>query len=333
VNSLRKYGPTLLLEILAWLLSVLMVACQSPHGERGAITVASSDTPEQVLLGKMLALTLHEAGFEVDDRTSLGDQWIVRAALEAGSIDVCWQYTGETWMGYLGHDLPVSNPENAFHRVHDADALNGITWLAMAPYERKMVVLMLRERAETLELVSLSDLASYMQTANPDVRICTPEDIYRSPQGVSGLDRVYRFDFRLHNVRLVDLQRGYDGLVHGDCDCALGYLADAEVQVPGSGQFVALADDRGFFQASNLAPVVRTAALQEYADLEPRLNRLSSLLTHQAMVELDRQVANKRANPEAVARRFLKRKGVLKRWDPFPLPTSTPDWLGQDNKQ
>ena len=264
---------------------------------------------------------------EVDDRTGVGDASVLRAALEAGSIDVAWQYTGETWMEHLGHDLPVSNSEDAFHQVRDADALRGITWLAMAPYERGMTFVVLSERAKTLELTTYSDLAAYMKSINPDMRLCTPEDVYRSPQGVSGMERVYRFDFRLHNVRLVPFERGYDGLVNGDCDCALGRLADAEVQMGKSGQFLALVDDRGFFQASNLAPVIRTTTLQQFPDLEPRINQLSGVLTHQAMVQLSRQMANKRANPETVAKRFLKQKGILQRWDPFPLATPTPDWL------
>ncbi len=328
-----QHGRLVLLEILACLLIVSVGACAPASEGRGLITVASTEAPQQVMLGKMLVLVLREAGLEVDDRTALGDQWVLRAALEAGSVDVAWQYTGETWVEYLGHDLPISNPEDAFHQVRDADALRQITWLAMAPYERPLTLLMLGERAGELELSSMSDLASYMRRVNPDMRLCTPEDVYRSPQGVRGLERVYRFDFRLHNVRLVPFERGYDALVAGECDCALGRLADAEVRIPGKGQIAALADDRGFFQASNLAPVVRTETLQQYPDLEPKLNELSRVLTRQAMVELDRQMANKRANPEAVARRFLKRRGILKGWDPFPIPTPTPSWLGKEDQE
>jgi len=321
------------LFVLLCLITISVAACQAPAGERGLITVAAADTPEQLVLGKMLVLILREAGFQVDDRTGLGDQWVLRAALERGSVDMAWQYTGETWLEYLGHDLPLSDAEDAFHQVRDADALRGITWLAMSPYRRNTTLLMLSERAKTLNLSTFSDLASYMRRISPDMRLCTPEDVYRSPQGVRGLERVYRFDFRLHNVRLVPFERGYEALVNGECDCALGRLADAEVQMRGSAQFLALSDDRGFFQASNLAPVVRTAVLQQFPDLEARLNEVSSVLTHQAMVELNRQMASKRADPEALARQFLKRRGILKSWDPFPLPTPTPEWLRKPTEE
>jgi len=318
--------------IMAFLVVLLIASCQPAPSRRGVLTVASSDAPEQVLLGKMLVLTLRDAGFEVDDRTALGDPWIVRAALEAGSVDMCWQYTGEAWSDYLGHDLPVSDPEEAFHQVRDADALNQITWLAMAPYERKLALLMMRDRANQLGIETLSDLAYYMKTINPEMRICTPEGVSSGAQGLGALARVYKLEFRPSSVRLVPFEQGYEALLRGECDCAVGRLVDADLHIAASGQFAALADDRGFFQASNLALVVRTAVLQEHADVEPRVTEISGLLTHQTMIALSRQASKKGANLETLARRFLKENGILRRWELFPMPTPTPKWLTKDKE-
>ncbi|MCX6050435.1 MAG: hypothetical protein NT075_35515, partial [Chloroflexi bacterium] len=52
------------------------------------ITVASKDYTEQLILGKMLALVVKNAGYGVLDKTGTGGSRIVRQAIEKGDIDV-----------------------------------------------------------------------------------------------------------------------------------------------------------------------------------------------------------------------------------------------------
>jgi osmoprotectant transport system substrate-binding protein len=272
------------------------------------VVVASGDSSEQLVLGKMTVQTLKTAGYTAIDKTGLGSPQVVRAALDAGNVDLCWEYTGDTWMVHLGHDFPIADPQEVYEKVRGEDALNQISWLAMAPCQHVLALLMREKDALDLEISTVSDLARYMAGRDPNLRLCIPPEFYSRGLGIQGLESVYRLRFVEGGVRQVPMQEGYQALQRGDCDCALGLSADKEIQALG---LTVLKDDRGFFQASNLAVAVRTPILQQLPNLERTLARISALLTQEAMAELQREVIAG-DKPETVARRFLAKNGVIR---------------------
>lgn len=279
----------------------ICVACHSNAPAAKAIVVGSADSPEQMVIGKMTLLALKSAGYKVVDKTGLGSPNVVRAALEAGSIDVCWEYTGDAWLIHLRHDFPIANPQETYEKVRAEDALNQISWLRPAPYQRTLALLMREQDAQIHDISSISDLSRHLAARDPSLRLCTPQELYDKGNGVRGLERVYRLHFQEEGIIFLPLQEGYKALLGNECDCALGLSGDSGLATKG---LRILQDDRRFFQASNLAPVVRTPILREAPDLGRVLEGLSSLLTQEAVAGLQRQVA-KGDKPHAVARRFL----------------------------
>ena len=90
-----------------------------------------------------------------------------------------------------------------------------------------------------------------------------------------------------------------------------GYLDEALAAETMTRIEAALRDDRGFFHASNLAPVVRTPVLQHYPELEVHLSELSRKLDQRTLTSLRRQVILEGRKPQTVARRFLGDSGLL----------------------
>ena len=300
LQVLRIYLRSILLSLLG----LVCLACLPDRPGGIPVVVGSADSPEQMVLGKITVLALRAAKYNVVDKTGLGSSQVVRAALGAGSIDVCWEYTGNTWLVYLGHDFPVADPLGVYRKVRDEDALNQISWLAPAPCQHVLTLVMREGDAQSFDIAELSDLARHMARQDPFLRLCTPQEYYEKSSGIRGLERVYGLRFVTEGVHLLPIQEGYEALQRGECDCALGFSGDSEIVAKG---LRVLRDDRGFFQASNPAPAVRTPILRQLPSLERTLGEISASLTQEAMAELQRQMA-KGDKPQVIARRFLAKK-------------------------
>lgn len=307
----KRARPALLVLFLLFALtSELLSACLPDVRKRQSVTVASAKTPEQMVLGQLTLLTLNAAGYAVVDRVGFADEWAVRRALEAGTVDVVWAYTGDVWTSWLGHDQPIADAGELYRRVRDEDRWNGILWLPPAPCERSAGLVMTEKLAAGYKVRTVSDLARLLASREPDLTLCAPEWFYEQAGGLRGLERVYQLYFAPDKRYRRSIEEGYAGLRRGECDCALGYGNDVEVI---GGELRMLRDDKGFFLASSLAVAVRAATAQEFPDLQQHLAELTQLLDEQAMAELYGRTAIRGESPRRAAQRFLKERGLLGR--------------------
>jgi len=306
----RTTSQTSLWVIAACLLFLFMVSCQPDPRQRLAITVASGDDPEQLILGKATVYALEAAGYKVTDKTGLGAPWVVRKAFEAGNVDVCWDYTGTVWSKYLHHDQPILNGEELFQKVRQEDLLNGITWISTARRQRHVTILVRKSWAQQRGLLTIEDLAHYIKRENPEVSLCTTEESYRSAKGVHGVEVIYGFHFEEKQLRLVSSEEeALAALQQDHCECALGIRPNDARGI----DLLPLRDTRGFFPPSQLAVAVRTATLRELPGIEYPLRKLGTLLTDKALDELLYQVLVEEKPPERVAKRFIQDSGI--QWD------------------
>ncbi|HHX66374.1 MAG TPA: hypothetical protein GX702_15970, partial [Chloroflexi bacterium] len=218
-------------RIASYLLCALILlgalGCRG-NARRGgsAITVASAHTPEQLVLGQITVQALRAAGYTVVDQTGMGDQRAVRTAVETGRADLYWDYTGDTWTHHLGHDIPISDPQEMHRQVREQDARNEITWLSPTRCRHVMGLVLRREMARQNELTDIEDLLRYISRYNPYMSLCTPEDVYDQFSGVRGLARIYGLHFDQARMRYLSIGDGYEALADGVCDVAIGYSTD-----------------------------------------------------------------------------------------------------------
>jgi osmoprotectant transport system substrate-binding protein len=165
----------------------------------------------------------------VVDKTEMGDAWMVRAALEAGNVDICWEYTGDTWMNHQGHDLPVSNAQELYRRVRDDDALRQITWLLPAPASHTWGLVMAADHATGDQVASIGDLVRYVRTRNPDLTLCAQRPCNNAVERYPWPGASHRPLFADDQVRFMDMDQGYEAVASGECDCALGNSMSPEV--------------------------------------------------------------------------------------------------------
>ncbi|MHB1294319.1 MAG: ABC transporter substrate-binding protein [Anaerolineae bacterium] len=298
-----KGGAAIPRLLLAALFLAVLCGCKGGAAKGPAITVASADSPEQILLGKLTVLALRDAGYEVVDHSGLDSGFIVRSYMETGKADVCWEYTADTWLIYQAHELPIRDQRMLYDSVVEDDAQRGIAWMAPTACERNMTLLVREDNAQAWNVLRISDIKSHIANRNAFLRLCTPEELYKAPNGISGLQKVYNFTFSPDYVHWASLEEGYQALQDGTCDCAVGYSADPETEAMG---LRPLGDDATFFMRSSLAMGARAPVLEQTIGLREALSRLNSLVTPEALSEMTYEVVVNQAEPESVAKRFLR---------------------------
>ena len=99
-------------------------------GPKGKITVGSKLDTEAQLLGLMLSQTLTSKGYDVTNKIPTGNTDITRTALVNGDIDIYWEFTSSGLN--IVKQKPIGDPQEAYTKVKELDAANGITWLEPA---------------------------------------------------------------------------------------------------------------------------------------------------------------------------------------------------------
>lgn len=126
----------------------------------------------------------------------------------------------------------------------------------------------------------------------------TPEFMGRM-DGYLGLKKYYGLDIR--TVVINDAVM-YQAMYEGKLDVVSGYSTDGRIR---SYNLVTLEDDRHIFPPYFAAPVVRTATLEKYPELEDALNKLAGRINDSVMTMLNYQADFLKKDPATVAKDFL----------------------------
>ena len=147
-----------------WLLKENLIDEKSPKVKKGKITVGSKEFTEQLILGQITIQLLENKGFEVEDQTGLNGSAVVRAALEGKEVDLYWEYTGTAWLTYMENEEPITDSEECYEKVKEADAANGLVWLDYAPFDNTYTLMMRKADADAYGIKTISDLAEVVKS-------------------------------------------------------------------------------------------------------------------------------------------------------------------------
>ena len=274
---------------------------------KGPITVGSKEFTEQLILGQVTLLALEDKGFEVKDNTGLQGSDVVRGALTSGDIDLYWEYTGTAWISYLKHDTPITDSQECYDKVKEEDAANDLAWLDYAPLNNTYTIMMKQEKADELGISSLSDLAAYLNKPDHEqIVFATNHEFSIRDDGLLGVYDTYGFEF--DDVATMDSGITYDALKNGEAQAAMGFATDGRIKAFG---FVNLTDDKHFFPAYNVAPVVRQEVLDKYPEIAEVLNPIAAELDDATMSDLNYQVDSEHQVPKDVAEKWLRENGLI----------------------
>lgn len=304
----QRAKPLVLLSIIALL---LLAGCGStstgttgsgtPTNPNSSITLkvgGKLDTEAQ-LLTKMYVLLLKKAGFNVIEKSQLGTNAVVFAAINSGQIDLYPEFTA-TGLAKLGKQSS-GNAQQDYQTVKSGYESNyHITWLDAAPLNDTYGVCTSQSKATSLGATKISDLASKAST----LTIATPPD--GKAYGVDVLKTAYKITFKgvtTYNEEGLT----FPAVQSGAQDLNICYTTAALIA---KDNFVLLQDDKNAFPAYNPAPIVRDDTLSKAPGIATALNPLAPVLTTQVSQQLQAQVVGGMSTTE-VATNFLKSKGLL----------------------
>ncbi len=292
-------------------LIMIMVAALSACGTTAsddAIKVGSKDFTEQLILGQITILALEDAGLEVVDNTNVAGSDKVRSALINGDIDVYWEYTGTAWLMHLQHDEAITDSQEAYDLVKEADADNDLIWLDYAPFNNTYTIMMKREDSESLGLNSISDLADYINANPGSLSFGADHEFTARPDGLPALEEAYEFEFAGNSLKVMDIGIVYRTLKDGQVDTGMGFATDGRIA---AFDFINLEDDKDFFPVYNPAAVVRADVLEKHPELEEILNKVAEKLDNDAMTQMNYLVDIEEMEPRQVAEDWLKEQGLI----------------------
>ena len=158
-----------------------------------------------------------------------------------------------------------------------------------------------REIAARKRIATLSDVAR----AAPGLRLATIQEFLARPDGLPGLQRFYG-GFRFGEVRTYDIALKYRALAEGKADVASAFTTDGEIATD---SLVVLRDDRHFWSAYNVAPVVREKTLAARPRIARVLDAVSPGITDRAARSMNAAVERFSQDPADVAAAFLRSRG------------------------
>jgi osmoprotectant transport system substrate-binding protein len=273
----------------------------------GGVTVAAFGFTESRILAELYGQAMEAKGIPVRRAFDLASREVVEPALEQGAVDFVPEYSG-TALEFLNRAAgqATADPAATYGLLRAAFTTRGVTTLDPAPAQNQNAVAVTETTAQHLRLTTVSDLRPYAS----DMVFGGPPECPERRFCLAGLIAVYGLAFR--EVRALDAGGPLTvGALEGDeIDVGLMFTTSPAIA---TSRLVLLADDRGLQPAENVVPVVRKSVLERHGDtLSDAVNAVSSQLTTEELVSLNRRVDLDGQTPREAARAWLSLRGLTR---------------------
>ncbi|TQM42775.1 ABC transporter substrate-binding protein [Pseudonocardia cypriaca] len=266
-----------------------------PPAAADVVKVGSANFTESRLLAEIYAQALEAKGVKVERSFGIGSREVYFPALKDGSIDLIPEYTGN-----LLQEVDAQATATASDQVYQeltTKLPDPLIVLDQSKAEDKDAVVITKETAERYNARSLDDLAPHCG----ELVFGGPPEFAERPYGLPGIERLYNCKFA--DFRSLDAGGPLTvaALTDGTIQAADLFTTDPTIADRG---WVALEDPKNNFAAQNVVPLVNKNKAND--QVRQTLNSISSALTTDALLQLNREVANAGENTVAdVAKRWL----------------------------
>ena len=267
-----------LLHILALLFLSTALAAEE-------IDVGSKRFTESYILGEIATRALAQQGFEADHRQGMGGTVVLWHALRSGSIDAYPEYTGT-----IAEQILKQPDLSDAAAIEAALQEQGIAMTEPLGFNNTYALVMLRKRAESLGIETISDLQ-----AHPDLRLAFTHEFLDRSDGWRPLKQTYALEDATASG--IDHALGYSALASGSIDVTDAYSTDAMIL---ENDLVTLEDDLSFFPDYKAVFLYRPGLPKEAIDT---LQRFAGAFSQERMQKLN-AIAENQNDFRAAARAF-----------------------------
>ena len=268
----------------------------SPGAGRPAITIGDKNFAEENILGNLYAEALKNKGYTVNLVENVGSSEIIWKAAQAGRIEMYPEYTGTLLSTVAEQTKEPTSEQGAYEEAKKFAEAHGFTLLAKTPFSDSDALATTPPYAEQHKLTSIGDL----KPLGKAVILGGPAEFATRYEGLKGLQALYGV---VPTFKPFSIELSYKALESGESHVQVVFTTDG--QLLGS-KFKVLSDPKHLFGFQNVAPVVsKSLASREGPAFTETVNKVSSLLTVQAIQQMNKAVSIEKQSPSAVALQFL----------------------------
>ena len=300
----RKKQKAILSTVAILLIVTFVVSgLNSMNQSNKVIKIGSKDFTEQVILANMFADLIEEkTDITVERETNLGGTQVCFTALNTGSIDLYFEYTGTAYGDILKYPTNTDMKEVYQTVKEDFKENYNIDVLEQTGFNNTYVVAVKEETAKKYNLKSISDL----KNAASKLTIGTTFEFLNREDGLPGLTNHYGFEFK--DTVSLDGGSRYIALMNNETDAVDAFSTDGLLK---KYDLVTLEDDENFFPPYYAIPIASSEIVEKYPEIVPIIEELGSKLTDEIMIELNYKVDELAMDPEVVGREFLVENGFI----------------------
>jgi osmoprotectant transport system substrate-binding protein len=266
------------------------------------IVLGTKNFTEEYILGQLYGQALAAKGFKVVYKGNFGSSELANKAITSGKMNFYPEYTGIIALDLAQKPSVHENFPNTAAATYSAskayEQKHGLTLLKATPFVDSDTVTMLTSTAKKHHLTKVSDLSKLKSLSYAALPECKTRVTC-----LVGLKGIYG----LKNIKFVALGSisVYTLLDKGQVMAGDGFTTDPQQT---SKKYTVLTDNKHIFGYQQVAPVLSQKLLKGSAgkQLESICNKVSSLLTLNAIRAMDKAAYVQKATPKQIADGFLK---------------------------
>lgn len=284
---------------------VIIGAVMWPKGQRSGhvtskgttITIGSKNLSESKIIMQIWADALKKDGYKVRTKPNISSS-VVYQAIKSGQVDIYPEYTGTIAMTYLKKHIVGKDAKAIAAIAQKGMQKQNLTTLDYAPGNDAQGIAIRTSVAEKYGIKNISDL---QKNANK-VRFASQGEFDKREDGIPGLEKVYgKFNFKSHKV--YDPSLKYQILAKGEGDITPASTTEGQLA---TGKYFALTDNKHFWPAYNLVPLVRNRTLKSNPGIKKILNKIDRKLTTAELRKLNKKVDVDGQSYQKVAQNWIK---------------------------
>jgi osmoprotectant transport system substrate-binding protein len=291
-------------------LALVTTSCGSTGGTssstspKGAITIASFNFSESIILAHIYGGALKNKGYTITYRDKLGPREIVEPALENGQIDL--------YAGYAATDLTFIEKKQAValdaggdatvnvQKINSLLSSKNIKALNPSPAIDQNSFAVTKAEADQYHLTKLSDLSSVASQWT----LGGPAECPQRQFCALGLQQTYGLTFKAFRSLDAGGPLTIAALKQGAINIGLVFSSDGGIT---ANNFVVLQDDKHLEQADNIVPLIRTAVAN--SEVTSLLNSVDAKLNTIDLTAMNKSADVDKLDPADLAATWLKTHG------------------------
>lgn len=271
------------------------------------LVIGTTDSYQQQILGRILGIYLEEQGFEIAYKSSISHTNLHRL-LSNKNVDLIWEDPAVAWfLKFLQAETLPS--EELYKKVKKMDEEEGIVWTRQSNLARGYALFMKQDRAEELNLNTISDLAKYVNENPRKIKMAMDDEFFFRPDCHNLVKDVYDFSLSRGNLKMISSGGGFAMLSAGQVDVTAAIFTDPLTDRSGIKKLIV---DKKALIYYHLGIALHKETIRQFANIldliDPLLKKSPS---DQEMAELNLAVYNGQS-PEETAYDYLKEKLLMK---------------------